>query len=66
VRVAFARQFADAINNAGGDATVQLLPEEGLYGNTHFPFSDLNNLEVADLLSEFLRAKKLAKTRERG
>jgi hypothetical protein len=35
------------------------LPEAGLAGNTHFPFSDLNNLAVADLLSGFLREKKL-------
>jgi hypothetical protein len=28
-------------------------------GNTHFPFSDLNNLEIADLVSRFLAEKKL-------
>ena len=33
------------------------LPEVGIRGNTHFPFSDLNNLEVADLLSKFLRRR---------
>lgn len=27
------------------------LPEIGIRGNTHFPFSDLNNIELADLLS---------------
>ena len=30
------------------------LPEIGIRGNTHFPFSDLNNLEIADLMYEFL------------
>ena len=29
-------------------------PDAGQAGNTHFPFSDLNNLAVADLLSQFL------------
>jgi hypothetical protein len=28
-------------------------------GNTHFPFSDLNNLRIADLLSDYLKRKKL-------
>jgi hypothetical protein len=33
--------------------------EIGIRGNTHFPFSDLNNLQVADLMSKFLSEKKL-------
>jgi len=35
------------------------LPEIGIRGNTHFPFSDLNNLEIADLMSTFLEKKGL-------
>ena len=35
------------------------LPEIGIRGNTHFPMSDLNNLEVADQVSKFLSEKKL-------
>lgn len=54
-----ARHFAAAINRYGGDAAVVHLPEIGITGNTHFPFSDLNNIEIADLLSEFLTAKNL-------
>ncbi len=27
--------------------------------NTHFPFSDLNNVEVADLLADYLAEKGL-------
>jgi hypothetical protein len=54
-----AQQFVDLVNQRGGDATVLHLPDAGLTGNTHFPFSDLNNLEVADLMSEFLRQKRL-------
>lgn len=46
--------FADAVNRHGGDAEVLSLPEAGLTGNTHFPMQDLNNLEVADLLFQFL------------
>ena len=39
--------------------TVVHLPEIGIRGNTHFPFSDLNNLEVADLMEKFLASKNL-------
>lgn len=59
VSVIDARRFTDAVNNAGGDTAVLSLPDVGLQGNTHFPFADLNNLEVADLLSKFLRKKGL-------
>lgn len=31
----------------------------GVYGNTHFLFSDMNNVAVADLLSQWLKAKRL-------
>jgi hypothetical protein len=59
VRLAMARLWADAVNRRGGDATVVHLPELGVRGNTHFPFSDLNNLEVAGLMSKFLAQKRL-------
>ncbi len=39
--------------------TVVHLPEIGIKGNTHFPFSDLNNIEIADLLSGWFREKGL-------
>jgi len=35
------------------------LPEIGIRGNTHFIFADLNNVEIADLVSKFLAEKKL-------
>lgn len=59
VRLAMARLFCDAINKYGGDATLVHLPEIGIKGNTHFPFSDLNNAVIADLMSEWLKEKKL-------
>jgi hypothetical protein len=48
VRLEMARLWADAVNRRGGDVTVVHLPQVSIHGNTHFPFSDLNNLEVAD------------------
>ncbi len=59
VRLAMARLWRDAVNRRGGDVTVVRLPELGIRGNTHFPFSDLNNLEIADQMSTFLRKKGL-------
>jgi hypothetical protein len=53
------RLMAEAINRHGGDAEVLLLPDIGIYGNTHFPMLDLNNVEIADLLAGFLHRKGL-------
>lgn len=59
VRLAMARLWRDAVNRYGGDVTLVHLPETGIRGNTHFPFSDLNNLEIADQMSGFLKKKGL-------
>lgn len=58
-RLEMARLWRDAVNRHGGDVTVVHLPEIGIRGNTHFPFSDLNNVEIANLVSTFLTEKKL-------
>lgn len=47
------------VNHHGGDVTLVHLPEIGIRGNTHFPMSDLNNLQIADQMSKFLSEKKL-------
>ena len=60
-RLEMARLWRDAVNRHGGDATVVHLPEIGVKGNTHFPFSDLNNVEIADLMSGWLKGKGLDK-----
>jgi hypothetical protein len=58
-RLVMARRWRDVVNRHGGDVTVVHLPEVGVFGNTHFPFSDLNNVTVADLMSTFLSEKRL-------
>ena len=58
-RLEMARLWRDVVNRYGGDVTLVYLPEIGIHGNTHFPFSDLNNMEIADLLSRFLHDKGL-------
>lgn len=54
-----AKLWRDAVNRAGGNVTVVHLPEVGVRGNTHFPFSDLNNLQVAELMAAFLAKNRL-------
>ena len=36
-----------------------ILPEIGIRGNTHVPFADLNNIEIAEHLEAWLKEKKL-------
>lgn len=59
VRLAMARLWRDAVNRHGGDVTLVHLPEIGIRGNTHFMFSDMNNIEIADHMSKFLQTKGL-------
>jgi pimeloyl-ACP methyl ester carboxylesterase len=54
-----AAKWAATVNKHGGDVTVVHLPKAGFKGNTHFPFSDLNNVEIADHLSTWLNKKSL-------
>ncbi|MBL7722963.1 MAG: alpha/beta fold hydrolase [Chitinophagaceae bacterium] len=59
--LATARQWAKVVNAHGGDATIVYLPEIGIKGNTHFVMSDLNNGEIADLVTKWLKGKGLDK-----
>ena len=54
-----ARLWRDAVNRHGGDVTVVHLPDIGIRGNTHFLMSDLNNVQIADQLSQYLAQKGL-------
>jgi len=59
VRYEMAKRWRDAVNQHGGDVTLVHLPDIGIHGNTHFAFSDLNNLEIANLMSKWLKEKGL-------
>jgi len=59
VRLAMAKLWVAAVNKHGGDARLVHLTEIGIRGNTHFLMSDLNNVQIADLVSQFLAEKKL-------
>jgi hypothetical protein len=57
--------FVEAINRHGGDAQNLVLPDDlGIRGNTHFLMLDDNNVQIADLLSDFLQKKGLDKRKE--
>ncbi|SAK98480.1 Alpha/beta hydrolase family protein [Caballeronia calidae] len=54
IQFSVADEFVRLVNEQGGKASRLSLPEVGLRGNSHFMFSDLNNLEVAAHLCNFL------------
>lgn len=58
-RLEMARLWRDTVNRHGGDVTLVHLPEINIKGNSHFPFSDMNNVEIADLVLQFLAEKNL-------
>ncbi|WNH49762.1 alpha/beta fold hydrolase [Stenotrophomonas aracearum] len=58
-RLEMARLWRDAVNRQGGDVTLVHLPDVGIRGNSHFLFSDMNNIEIADLVGDFLKKKAL-------
>lgn len=59
IRLRLAKLWAATVNRHGGDVTVIHLPEIGIYGNTHFPMSDLNNTKIAEIMAKWLERKGL-------
>ena len=52
---ASADTFTEAYNAAGGNSTVVHLPDEGITGNDHFMFQDLNNDVIADHIEAWIQ-----------
>ena len=48
------------VRPTAADGSLVHLPEVGIRGNTHFLMSDLNNVQIADQVSQFLAGKKLS------
>lgn len=61
IRLSLAKQWADVVNKHGGNVEVIELPKVGIKGNTHFPMSDTNNVQVAEHLEGWLKEKGLDK-----
>lgn len=53
------RDFAAKYNADGGDAKVVYLPDEGIRGNSHFMFEEMNNGQIAGLVAKWLKQHKL-------
>jgi len=49
-RLKLCREFAAAVQKAGGKTELMLLPEMGIKGNSHMLMQDRNSLEIAALL----------------
>ena len=47
-------EFAEHYNADGGDCTVVDLPKEGITGNSHFMFQEMNNQAIADHIEAWL------------
>ena len=58
-RIHMAQAFADCVNRHGGNASVVRLPDIGIRGNSHFAFAEANNVEIADVLENWLAEKGL-------
>ena len=54
-RVANAKILANTYASLGGNATVLALPEAGIFGNAHVMMTETNNLEIADLIIDWLK-----------
>jgi hypothetical protein len=48
------QQYAAAIKAAGGDITFVHLPDIGIRGNSHMMMIDKNNLQVADVITDWV------------
>jgi pimeloyl-ACP methyl ester carboxylesterase len=59
LRPIFGRNFVETLKRHGGKASFVWTPEIGIHGNTHFLYLDRNNLQIADLVSRFLREEGL-------
>jgi pimeloyl-ACP methyl ester carboxylesterase len=48
------KMVVDRITTAGGSARILQLPELGIHGNSHMMMQDRNNLQVADVILEWI------------
>lgn len=60
VRLKMAREFVDAVNRHGGNATLVELPKIGIKGNSHFLMQELNNDVIAAHIANWLRNNDLS------
>jgi pimeloyl-ACP methyl ester carboxylesterase len=50
------KKFVQQLKDAGGDAEMMYLPELGIKGNSHMLMQDRNNLDLADLILNWIES----------
>ena len=60
-RIHMAQAFANCVNRHGGDASVVRFNDIDIdiHSNSHFAFAEANNVEIADVLENWLAEKGL-------
>ncbi|MFM0609592.1 esterase [Paraburkholderia sediminicola] len=53
-RLESCQQFVTALNAAGGHAENTLLPDIGILGNSHILMQDMNSLDIAEWISDWI------------
>lgn len=61
VRLNLAKKWEAVMKKYGGDVSVVHLPDIGIKGNTHFLMADTNNVEIANVMENWMKEKGLAK-----
>jgi hypothetical protein len=51
----------NTVNEHGGNAKLLSLPQVGIFGNSHILMLEKNNVQIADLVSQFLKDNGLDK-----
>ncbi|MDB5804121.1 MAG: esterase [Betaproteobacteria bacterium] len=55
------REFTQAANKLGGKVTHYVLPEHGINGNSHMLMQDKNNLQIAEMVADWIGKNALMK-----
>ena len=53
------RDFVSALRLAGGSSNIIVLPERGIKGNSHMLMQDSNNIQIADILIDWISKIKI-------
>ncbi|MBM3814868.1 MAG: hypothetical protein FJW20_24855 [Acidimicrobiia bacterium] len=55
--------FIKRVNGAGGSAEMLFPPDRGIRGNSHMIMQDKNNLQIADLILDWIKTKTSRRNR---
>ena len=58
-----AQAFADCVNRHGGYASIVRFYDIDINSNSHFAFAEANNVEIADMLENWLVEKDWNKSK---